>query len=138
MRFILALFALSLIAVVMVIAQANTATIPTCQSGKAQAFASINDQPFLVGQIPNQFTRDERFFSSRYNCKKGSALARRVNQGVYEVQFPGIVGHVAIVSAISQEGIATSVTPMSGNTYRVTLRGPQGILRDVAFGVVVF
>lgn len=115
-----------------------------CHTGNAQGFVAIREDPAeLVGTLPSRFTSDPRFFSTRYNCMGRSVQARRVDQGIYDVRFPGVNVRMAIADAISQEGVSTSVQPLTDGIVRVSLRGPLfgndvASRRDVAFGVVVF
>lgn len=116
-----------------------------CHTGQAAGFVTIrSDPPSLVTTIPSQFRGDAGFFFRRYNCTGRSAQVRRVDLGVYEIRFPGLQGRLALVSAISEEGISASVHPLEDGVYRVALRGPiQGISelaarRDVAFSIVVY
>ena len=115
-----------------------------CHTGNALGFVSIRSDPAeLVGQIPSRFTSDVGYFSSRYNCTGQNVQARRVDQGVYDVRFPGLVVRVAVADAISTEGISTSVQLLGDGMVRVSLRGPLGgsdvaSRRDVAFNVVIY
>ena len=115
-----------------------------CHTGNALGFVAIRSDPAeLVGQIPSRFTTDPGYFSSRYNCAGQNVQARRVDQGIYDVRFPGIVVRVAMADAISTEGVSTSVQLLGDGMVRVSLRGPLGgsdvaSRRDVAFNVVVY
>lgn len=115
-----------------------------CHTGNALGFVAIRSDPAeLVGQIPSRFTSDPGYFSSRYNCTGRNVQARRVDQGIYDVRFPGIVVRVAVADAISTEGVSTSVQHLGDGVVRIALRGPLGgsdvaARRDVAFNVVVY
>lgn len=115
-----------------------------CVYGRVQAFASIRaNPPYLVGTIPSSFTNKRSYFSRRYNCKKKGVLVRRVDLGVYDVKFPGLKYRTAVVSAISQEGVSSSVQAFGDYTYRITLRGPLSennalIRRDVPFSIAAY
>lgn len=116
---------------------------PRCTFGRALAFAAIRrDPPYLVGDIPNHFTSDSRYFSRRYDCRGESVEVRRVDLGVYDVRFTGVTSSVVQVTALSDEGVTASAFPRDG-FIRVALRGPisgnnVATRRDVAFSLVVF
>jgi len=130
--------------IVSVLATVSHSAGPGCNTGEARAFVAIeSDPPFLVGIIPNRFTGERRYFSVRYNCRGGSAQVRRVDEGLYDVRFPGLRPRAVVVSAISDEGTTASALPLGNDTVRVTLRGPLdgseiASRRDVAFSIVVF
>ena len=117
---------------------------PRCQFGRVQGFISVRSNPeYLVGTIPAKFTSSSRYFQRRYNCLGAGAQIRRVDTGVYDVRLPGLGFRTAFVTAISQEGVATSVQAFPDYVYRVALRGPlinELALkrRDVAFSIAVF
>ena len=127
-----------------VLALRSEASHLRCHTGNVSGFVALREDPAeLVGTLPSRFTADARFFSTRYNCMGRSVQARRVDQGLYEVRFPGVNVKMATADAISQEGISTSVLPITDGIVRVSLRGPLSgndvaTRRDVAFGVVVF
>lgn len=119
---------------------------PPCRFGRVQGFMSIRADPaYLVGTIPSRFTGQARYFSRRYNCKGYDVHIRRVDTGIYDVQFVGLGFRLALTTAISQEGVAASVQPLPDSTYRVALRGPlvndNGTLlerRDIPFSLAIF
>lgn len=125
------------------ISYAGAGPNPGCMTGRARAFIAISaDPPYLVGDIPNHFTFDQRYFSRRYNCKGQSAAVRRVDLGLYDVRFPGISSHAIQATALSDEGVTASAYPEDG-FIRVALRGPLSgnnvaARRDVAFSIAVF
>lgn len=114
-----------------------------CVFGRAQGFISLRAEPnYLVGTIPSRETSNPKYFARRYSCKRQMPTIRRVDDGVYEVQFPGLNWRTAFVTAISQEGVSASVQ-VSKDIYRVSLRGPLVVdnalvRRDVAFSISVF
>ena len=136
--------ALALLVALGLVSYGESASRARCEFGRVQGFVSIRSDPgYLVGTIPSRFSDDARFFERRYNCTRRSASVRRVDLGLYEVHFPDLADRVAVVSAISEEGIAASVVPYSGGVYRIALRGPlenNGVLlrRDVAFSIAIF
>ena len=94
-----------------------------------------------MGQLPSEFTSKNRYFQRRWNCTGRQVYARRVDLGVYEVQFPGLPWRAPVVSALSQEGVTASVY-VFGDVYRVALRGPLSgedvaIRRDVPFSIAI-
>lgn len=115
-----------------------------CPTGQAHGLAAISHDPsYLVGTIPSTFQKNPRYFFQRYNCLGRSAEVRRLDEGVYEVHFPGLRIRLALVSAISDEGVSASYFPVGQGIVRVVLRGPLSgepiaQRRDVAFSVVVF
>lgn len=132
---------------VLAVASSDAAQVSTagCVYGRAQAFAAIRaNPPYLVGTIPREFTSDTGFFSRRYNCKRTGVQVRRIDLGIYDVRFPELSYRLALVSAISQEGVASSVAVFDNGIYRVTLRGPVVanndvlVRRDVPFSIVAF
>jgi hypothetical protein len=126
---------------------ASTAQSTRCATGHVRGFAVVRGDPRLggVGAIPNQFTGDPVYFEIRYNCTGKGVIARRVDEGVYDVIFRDNPGKVAVVSALSQNGTVASVDHLTDGAYRVTLRGPlvsEGgdilIRRENPFYIVVF
>ncbi len=115
----------------------------SCIFGRVQGFVSLRAEPiFLVGTIPARESSNPKYFSRRFNCKRNTPTVRRVDDGIYDVQFPGLNWRTAFVTAISQEGVSASVT-VDKDMYRVALRGPLVIdnalvRRDVAFSISVF
>lgn len=115
-----------------------------CEPDGAFAFVAIQgDPPYLVGTLPSVFTTDPRYFSRRFDCAAPGIAARRVSLGLYDVQVPDAGARLAIVSAISEEAVSTSVHPLGNGLYRVALRGPLAgsdvaSRRDVPFALVVF
>lgn len=109
-----------------------------CPAGTAKAFVAMNKQPFLIGRLPNKFTPEPAFFGRRYNCKNQEIMAKRIDDGVYDILIPGVTARVYVATAINQEGTSASAYYLGNSVYRVVLRGPGPPLRDVAFSLVVF
>jgi hypothetical protein len=134
-----AIAVIAFLVVILIVAKiAYGADQQNCKTGQTSGFVAMNPQPFLIGQMPSTFTKDSRYFQTKYNCKHQDVFVRRVDQGQYDVKFPNIKIRVAIATAISDEGVAASTYPIDTVTQRVVMRGPSGILRDVAFSVVVY
>jgi hypothetical protein len=114
-----------------------------CHTGNALGFATIRSQPqYLVGTIPPSFTSLNAYFTARYNCRGRGVQVRRVDQGIYDLRFPGTSPGAAMSDAISSEGVSSSVQ-IIGDIVRVSLRGPLNggdvaSRRDVAFSVVTY
>lgn len=121
----------------------GAAPAPTCRTGEAQGFAAIRWNPEgTIGQLVGK-SSSPRWFWRRYNCTGRGVSIRRLDRGVYDIDFPGLGNRLAVVSAISQEGVSASVQPFGTGLFRVTLRGPivdENLLtrRDIPFTIVVF
>lgn len=115
-----------------------------CATGHVRGFAHVRGDPRLagVGAIPGIWAGDQRYFGIRYNCTAKGVWARRVDQGIYDIMFPGNIATVAQVSPANQQG-ATASVDMIENFFRVIIRGPDmenGILqrRDQPFYITIF
>lgn len=92
-----------------------------CQPGAVRGFIAVTGDPTKgIANLPDQFTSKKPEIGARFNC--GAApQARRVNQGVYEVRFPGNPAQVAVASSANAE---TTVTYVGGGVFRVSLWVP--------------
>ena len=104
-----------------------------CQPGAVRGYISVDGGPNGVANIGDQFTSAKPAIGARFNCAGAAPQARRVNQGVYEVRFPGNAAAVATASS----SVETTITPVGAGTFRVNLwvPGRQDAI-DTAFQVV--
>jgi hypothetical protein len=105
-----------------------------CAPGAVRGFISVDGGPNGVANIGDQFTSARPSVGARFNCAGAAPQARRVNQGVYEVRFPGNAAPVASASS----SVTTTITAVGGGTFRVNLwvPGRQDAI-DTAFQVFV-
>lgn len=141
MKLLLILVSLCLVGLVYV--KSESAAPSACKTGEAQGFAALRWDPIgLVGELDGESQR-QRWFWRRYNCTGRGVSIRRVDRGVYDIEFPGLGYRMAVVSAINQEGTSASVQPFGTGLFRVVLRGPVSEDRllqrvDVPFAIAVF
>lgn len=116
-----------------------------CQTGKVRGFAAVRGDPRLgsIGAIDSHFGNDPRWFEIRFNCTGKSVYVRRIDVGVYDVQFPSNPAKVAIVSALNQQGASASVDHIDTDIFRVVIRGPlinNNVLlpRELPFYIAIF
>jgi hypothetical protein len=105
-----------------------------CQPGAVRGFISVTGDPTKgIANLPDGFTSAAPMIGAKFNCAGAAPQARRVNQGVYEVRFPGNAAAVATASS----SVETTITPVGGGTFRVNLwvPGRQDAI-DTAFQVV--
>jgi hypothetical protein len=108
-----------------------------CQPGAVRGFVAVNGDPAKgMANFPDQFTSAKPLIGARFNCPGGAPQARRVNVGVYEVRFPGNATQVTAASAGSAE---TTIAPVGGGVFRVSLwvPGRQDAI-DTPFTVAAF
>lgn len=117
-----------------------------CRTGQIRGFALVQGDPRLggIGALPgSRFAGSQQWFRIRYNCTGRNVLARRVDEGVYDVMFPGNPGRVAVVSAFNQQAASASVQYVDDFTFRVSIRGPVTdnnilIRREIPFYIAIF
>lgn len=97
-----------------------------CRTGQVKGFALVDGDPRLggIGALHGTFSNSSRWFRIRYNCTGYSVYARRIDEGVYDVKFTNNKSLVATVSAMSQQGVSSSVQYIGDSTWRIVLRGP--------------
>ena len=106
-----------------------------CQPGAVRGFIAVNGDPTKgIANLPDQFTSAKPAIGARFNCAGVAPQARRVNQGVYEVRFPGNATQVATVSSGDAE---TTIGHLGGGVFRINLwvPGRQDSI-DTPFAVV--
>lgn len=144
MRAVMLAFILACLIVAAIIVGIAHSHSTLCPTGSAKGFAFVTGDPRLggIGVLPSTFTSNGQFFGTRYNCTKRSVYARRLDEGVYEVMFPGNRARIAVVSAATDQSAVASVT-RNHNTFRVTIRGPYVkneilVPREISFYIVIF
>jgi len=115
-----------------------------CRTGQVRGFAIVRgDSRIGIGSLPSIFSAGQEWFAIRYNCSAKSVLAKRVDEGVYDVWFPGNPAKVAIVSTMNGQAASSSVDQIGEGIFRVAIRGPiveNNILvrRELSFYIAVF
>jgi hypothetical protein len=106
---------------------------PRCAAGAVRGYISVDGGPNGVANIGDQFTSAKPAIGARFNCAGAAPQARRVNQGVYEVRFPGNGTQIGTASS----SVETTIIFVGGGTFRVNLwvPGRQDAI-DTAFQVV--
>ena len=123
---------------------ASTGGKAPCRTGEIQGYALITDSRIGgVGAIPSRFTTAQRYFGRRYNCTQRLIAVRRLDEGLYEVRFPGNRAVVISASAFNADGTASSAVARGAGSYLVRLLGPRidsNVLepRDTSFVIVLF
>ena len=93
-----------------------------CAAGAVRGFVAVNGDPAKgIANIGDQFTSAKVAFGARFNCAGAAPQARRVNQGVYEVRFPGSASQIATASSPTAE---TTIAYVSPGLFRVSLWVP--------------
>lgn len=115
-----------------------------CKTGQAKGFAAVQGDPRLggIGALPSKFTSAAQFFKVKYNCEHQNVLARRLDEGIYEVTFPGVKSQIAVASVTNDQASTISVIKI-GDAFRVRIRGPienNNILipRELPFYIVIY
>jgi len=115
-----------------------------CKTGQVRGFAIVRgDIRVGIGSLPSIFSGGQEWFEIRYSCAARSVLARRVDEGIYDVWFPDNPARVAIVSAMNQQAATASVDRIDSSIFRVSIRGPvesNNILvrRELPFYIAIF
>lgn len=110
-----------------------------CAKGNLRGFANVTGDVLSgPGGIPSATTRANRYFSARFNCSGILVGVRRVDEGVYDVQFDRNPGVTAVVTPLN--GFAT-VQRIGAGLFRVRITGAdiESRLspRDTAFSIVL-
>ena len=115
---------IAVLTLVLITVSVSTAAVPSrCQVGKIRGFAHVRGDPRIgTGSIPSVFTGEQRWFEIKYNCSRQNVLTRRVDEGVYDVWFPGNSSKIAVVSAVTGQGAAASVYRIDKGMFRVSIR----------------
>lgn len=96
-----------------------------CATGHVRGFAVVQGDPRLggVGAIPSEFSGSALYFDIRYNCTAKGVQVKRVDEGVYDVLFPGNIARVVQVTALGN-GASASGYRIEESIFRVVIRGP--------------
>jgi hypothetical protein len=105
-----------------------------CAAGAVRGYISVTGDPTKgIANLPDQFTSAAPLIGAKFNCAGAAPQARRVNQGVYEVRFPGNATQIGTASS----SVETTITFVGGGTFRVNLWTPgRQDAVDTAFQVV--
>src|SRR5512146_1028237 len=82
------------------IAVGNAKPVTICGNGSVKAFASVNLDG-LAGSVPEQFTSDGRYFTSRWACNGHAVEIRNAGNGAYEIRVGGLTPRTAVASLFS-------------------------------------
>ena len=107
-----------------------------CANGSVRGIAYVTGASGAgIANISDKFTSTASIFGRKFNCTGKPTQARRVDRGVYEVNFVGVSGASAVGSATGDT--YADVEPVPGGAFRVTLH-PAGRddKIDVPFTVV--
>jgi hypothetical protein len=106
-----------------------------CAPGAVRGYIAVNGDPAKgIANLGDQFTSAKPEVGARFNCAGAAPQARRVEQGVFEVRFPGNAAQVAMASSAGAE---TTVGLVGPGVFRVTLwvAGRQDAV-DTSFAVM--
>ncbi len=115
-----------------------------CSTGTVRGFAVVRGDPTIgIGSLPSIFSGQQELFEVRYNCSGKGVLAKRVDEGIYDVWFPSNPAKVAVVSAMNQQAASASVDRIDDGIFRISIRGPvvnNDILihRELPFYIAIF
>ena len=118
-------------------AQAPSVAQQRCANGAVRGVAVVTGIASQgIANIPGNFTGAGNLFSRKFNCTGRAVQVRRVDTGVFEVQFVGISGGSGVGSGMGDA--VASVQPAPGGVFRVSVH-PAGIhdAADLAFTIVV-
>jgi hypothetical protein len=120
-----------------------------CETGAVEGYATVEGR---AASFPSTFTSAAPFVSRTFNCSGGAVQVRRLGTGIYDIEFLGNPGTVAVgdplacvatgaVLCIAEPAYIMSVTPITEGPdtggFQIQTREADNSYDDTAFDVVV-
>ena len=113
------------------------ATQARCANGAVRGIAVVTGAPGKsVANVPADFSSSGTLFLKQFNCSGGPTSVRRIDRGIYDVQF---ARNSSVSAVVSGSGANSYLQVIAPGTFRVGLNIVGGQDRtDVPFIVVAF
>jgi hypothetical protein len=120
-----------------------------CETGTVEGYATVDGD---AASFPSTFTSATPFLRRTFNCSGGAVQVRRLGAGIYDIEFVGNPGTVAVgnpLACVTGEPIACliepahimSVTPITAGPdvggFQIQTREVDNSYDDTEFDVVV-
>jgi hypothetical protein len=101
--------------------QAPSVAQQRCANGAVRGVAVVTGNPSAgMANIPDKFTGAGALFSRRFNCTGRTVQVRRVDVGVYEIQFVGNGAPSALAGGVG--GYTGTTETIGPGTFRVRVQ----------------